>query len=182
MSSTITSPPQQQQQHRQGGGGTAQQHRGRGRGGGTGWSGGRGGTSSNFRSERDTTSGGGGRVDDLEYELRRRLPPRFHTSKYDIYLTNRTHFEAQFKRCKDFLDKKSDDIVIHALGNAITRAINLALRLEDALKNSVRVDVLTSTVNVTDDILALFGDDDQDARQRPLSAVHICVSRIIPQS
>lgn len=47
------------------------------------------------------------------------------------------------------MDKKSDDIVIHALGNAITRAINLALRLEDAMKNSVKVDVVTSTVNVS---------------------------------
>ncbi|KAH7724915.1 processing of precursor 7ribonuclease P subunit [Aphelenchoides avenae] len=98
----------------------------------------------------------------------------------DVYVTNKTNFAAQFNRCKALLDKKSDDIVIHALGNAITRAINLALRLEDAMKNSVKVDVVTSTVNVTDDLYALFGDDDEGSRQRPLSAIHICVARIIP--
>lgn len=105
-----------------------------------------------------------GRVDTSLYEIQKRLPPRFHTdSSRDIYITRlvwhakndsyivecrKTKIAAQFSRCKKLLDRKSDDIVIHALGNAINRAIALALRLENAMKNSVRLSILTSSVKV----------------------------------
>jgi len=120
-----------------------------------------------------------GRADETLYEIHKRLPPKFHTSASDVYITRKTDITAQFKRCKTQLDKKNDEIVIHALGNAVNRALNLALWLENAMKNSVHLDVLTSSVKVTDDILATFGDGDIDSHQRKVSAIHIRVSRIL---
>ncbi|KAI1715398.1 rpp20 subunit of nuclear RNase MRP and P domain-containing protein [Ditylenchus destructor] len=117
--------------------------------------------------------------EDYLCEIQKRLPAKFHTSANDVYITRRTKTAAQFNKCKTLLDKKSDDIVIHALGNAINRALNLALMLENAMNNSVKVDVLTSSVSVTDDILTFFGECDLNSRQRTVSAVHILVSRII---
>lgn len=38
--------------------------------------------------------------------------------------------------------------MIHALGSAINQAMVLAVKLENAMKNSVRLDVITSSVNV----------------------------------
>ena len=112
-------------------------------------------------------------------EVQKRLPPKFYTSFNDVYITRKTVIAAQLNKCKDLLNKKSDDIVIHALGNAINRALNLALMLENSLKNSVKLDVLTSTVNVTDDLLNIFADEGEfSSRQRVVSAIHIRVSRI----
>lgn len=87
--------------------------------------------------------------DSSMHEIQRRLPPRFHTSANDVYITRKTQIAAQFGRCKSMLDKKSDQIVIHALGLAINRALNLALKLEDAMKGSVRLEIVTSSVGVS---------------------------------
>lgn len=74
------------------------------------------------------------------------LHGKFYQNMFKIF--RKTVITAQLNKCKDLLNKKSDDIVIHALGNAITRALILALMLENSLKNSVKLEVITSTVNV----------------------------------
>uniref|UniRef100_A0A915ETV9 DNA/RNA-binding protein Alba-like domain-containing protein n=1 Tax=Ditylenchus dipsaci TaxID=166011 RepID=A0A915ETV9_9BILA len=76
----------------------------------------------------------GSKMHDDFCEVQKRLPPKFHTAMNDVYITGKTKFMAQFNKCKGLLDKKTDDIVIHALGNAIHRALNLALMLENAMK------------------------------------------------
>uniref|UniRef100_A0A914DBK7 Ribonuclease P protein subunit p20 n=1 Tax=Acrobeloides nanus TaxID=290746 RepID=A0A914DBK7_9BILA len=127
------------------------------------------------------TSESSGIIDEFDYEIHKRLPPKFHTSKRDVYISKHTKFAAQFKKCKTLLDQKSDDIVIHALGNAIPRALKLALELERVMKHSIKYDVVTSTVHVTDDLWNFVGDGDVQSRNRLLSAVHICLSRIVPE-
>jgi len=89
----------------------------------------------------------------------------------------KTKFAAQLNECKNCLNKKSDEIIIHALGNAINRALNLALVLEDSMRGSLQISVVTGSVKVTDDIIASL-DDDIESTQRVVSAVHILVARI----
>lgn len=55
---------------------------------------------------------------------------------------------AQFNKCKTMLDRKVDQLVIHALGRAINRALKLALKLEAAMLHSIKLDVQTGSVTV----------------------------------
>ena len=84
--------------------------------------------------------------DNEEFQIIRKLPKRFPTSFNDIYITNKTNFKAQLKRCESILlDStsnnnssnqqsgtqelvnnqqhliKSNHLVLHAIGPAINR-------------------------------------------------------------
>lgn len=65
------------------------------------------------------------RRDNEEYMIIKKLPKRFPSSPYDIYITNRTDFKAQFERCQHLLyykiESEPNEIVIHAMGPAINR-------------------------------------------------------------
>jgi DNA-binding protein len=56
---------------------------------------------------------------------------------------------AQFKKCKKLLDQKYDEVIIHALGRAINRALRLAIWLQDAMLHSIKTDMVTSSVKVS---------------------------------
>ena len=71
------------------------------------------------------------RLDSDEYVLRKRLPNHLPKRKNDIYINSNTNFGIQMKKCEKVLDSKQlDDIVIHGLGKAVNRAINMALQLK----------------------------------------------------
>ena len=114
----------------------------------------------------------------MEWEISKRLPPRYRDAKNDVYITRKTQLVAQFKKCKQLLDHKFDEVVIHALGRAINQALRLALWLEDAMRHSIKLDMVTSSVTVTDDLVSLLDADESRVRQRPVSAVHILLTRL----
>ena len=62
--------------------------------------------------------------DNEEFKIVKKLPKRFPTRAIDIYITNKTDFKAQLKRCEYLLRNKTNEIYIHAIGNAINRFIN----------------------------------------------------------
>ena len=68
-----------------------------------------------------------------EYILRKRLPEHLPQRANDVYINMNTNFSAQMKRCQQLLDNSEtsvDSLVIHGLGKAINRAINMALQLK----------------------------------------------------
>ncbi|KAL3070649.1 hypothetical protein niasHT_032439 [Heterodera trifolii] len=111
-------------------------------------------------------NGKGGRLDPVEWKICRQIPPRFRPEKNDVYITKKTKVAAQFFRCKKLLDTKFDEVRIHALGHAIGRALSLALSLRDAMAGSVKLDVQTSTVQVSDEVQSLSDCDLADVRLR----------------
>jgi ribonuclease P/MRP protein subunit RPP20 len=68
------------------------------------------------------------RRDNEEYKVVKKLPKRFPTRFNDIYVTNKTNFKAQLKKCEEILtetstksNETSNEIVLHAIGPAINR-------------------------------------------------------------
>lgn len=92
--------------------------------------------------------------DPEEYRLRKRLPARLSSTPNDIYVNNKTDFKAQLARCFKCLETETF-VVIHGLGAAAPKAINLALQLQ--LKSSIplEISVNTSTVKLIGKFLFL---------------------------
>lgn len=79
--------------------------------------------------------------------FKKRPPPKSFTRPNDIYITNKTDFEAQFKKCLEILNSETGEVFLHAIGNAINRAINLALKLDEEF--GYKHECNTSTINLT---------------------------------
>ncbi|KHN84527.1 Ribonuclease P protein subunit p20 [Toxocara canis] len=118
-----------------------------------------------------------GRVDEVEFELRKRLPSRYPKSKGDVYITRHTSMAAQRSRIQQLLDSDVDEVILHGIGSAVSRTVNLALQIQRKLANSVKLNVRTSTIRVTDDLFPLYDEVDFTSRNRSISAVHIRISR-----
>ena len=78
--------------------------------------------------------------------FKKRQPPKVFTRSNDIYITNKTDFVAQYKKRLDILNPDTGEVFLHAIGNAINRAINLALKLEEEF--NFKFDCNTSTINL----------------------------------
>lgn len=72
------------------------------------------------------------------------------------------------------MDTKFDTIRIQAIGAAIPRAVRLVAVLNDCMKNTINIDIKTTTLLARDVI-----DDDKSLQERCVSAVVIRVSRIL---
>ncbi|KAK3783416.1 hypothetical protein RRG08_033677 [Elysia crispata] len=118
----------------------------------------------------------GGQLDEEEYTLRKRLPPRLPLRSNDVYVSERTHFKAQESRCQKLLDS-GNEVIIHGLGKAVNRAINLALQLQTKGAGTVQLAVQTSSVELTDDLIPETDEGEGRTTTRNNSAVHIRVFR-----
>ncbi|CAF0739351.1 unnamed protein product [Brachionus calyciflorus] len=115
------------------------------------------------------------RRDNEEYKIIKKLPKRFPSSVNDIYITNKTDFKAQYERCKHLLYSKlnkdknePNEIVLHAMGPAINRAINLALRLQK--EKNCKTNCYTSTIILEDDLYPLVDSLEISSQHRHISA------------
>ncbi|XP_075211484.1 ribonuclease P protein subunit p20-like isoform X1 [Lycorma delicatula] len=108
-----------------------------------------------------------------DYIVRRRCPPRSSKGKNDIFVTNTSNFRGQFSQCMKLIDDGETEIIIHSLGAAIPKAINLALQLHEHLMGTFDVATTTNTVDVIDDLEPLTDDLEGDTRVRSNSSVHI---------
>ncbi|CAG2161693.1 unnamed protein product [Oppiella nova] len=115
-----------------------------------------------------------------EYVLRKRLPNHLPKRDNDIYVNMRTDFSVQLKRCQQALDSPQHyhHIVIHGLGKAVHRAINMALQLQET--NHLDMSCNTSSVDVVDDMEPI-GDNrelnESYTQKRTVSAIHIKLFR-----
>lgn len=79
--------------------------------------------------------------------FKKRPPPKSFSRTNDLYVTNKTDFVAQYKKCLDILNSETGEVFLHAIGNAINRAINLALKLDEEF--GYKYECNTSTINLT---------------------------------
>ncbi|XP_017870923.1 PREDICTED: ribonuclease P protein subunit p20 [Drosophila arizonae] len=104
----------------------------------------------------------------------RKLPPRATNDKRNnIYITSKSDFKAQQKRCEDLLNAGTKEIYLHCMGYSITRGLNLALRLIDNSDGALSYAINTSTIKLVDELHPLCDEDDITYRQRNNSALHI---------
>lgn len=113
-----------------------------------------------------------------DHVLRKRLPPRLPRRKQDIYITNKSNYKGQLARSEKLLESGEPEIVIHGLGAAVTRAVNLALQLKEKFLGTVELSVNTSTVDIVDDLEPLEDQAEYETNTRQNSSVHIRVYRI----
>ncbi|XP_059165999.1 ribonuclease P protein subunit p20-like [Physella acuta] len=94
----------------------------------------------------------------------------------DVYISDKTNFKAQENKCQELLDS-GNEVIIHGLGKAVNRAINLTLQLKSKGLGTVQVCVQTSTVDLVDDYIPESDDRDMKTAIRSNSAIHIRVYR-----
>ncbi|XP_076754141.1 ribonuclease P protein subunit p20 isoform X1 [Xylocopa sonorina] len=93
----------------------------------------------------------------------------------DVFVTNKTNFKAQLKKCEKLLDNGTDQVIIRGLGAAVHRACSLALQLKEIHCGSLELDIKTSTISIVDDLQPLDDSIDYETINRNNSAVHIRV-------
>jgi len=109
-------------------------------------------------------------------EVRRRLPPRLPRRNIDVYITPQTQFKAQLSRCERLLASGEPEILLHALGAAIPRALNLVNVLQKKFP-LLSADPRTSTLELTDNFEPHSLDVDTETVTRFNSALHIRLFR-----
>ena len=113
-------------------------------------------------------------LDSEEFILRKRLPKKFPNRKNDVYVSIKTNFGAQMARCLRMLDEGcQEEIYIHGLGAAVSRALTLSLRLKDHFSGSVGIAVNTSTTELMDDRELKDDNVEVETQTRNNSAIHI---------
>lgn len=65
----------------------------------------------------------------------------------NLYIYMHNLFQSQISRCEKLLESETE-VIIHGLGAAVARAINVALQLQEKYHGTVEVDVNTSTVTI----------------------------------
>ncbi|XP_042856768.1 ribonuclease P protein subunit p20-like [Penaeus japonicus] len=125
--------------------------------------------------ERASKGSNNDTIDPDEQWLRRRLPRHLPKRNNDVYVNNYSNFKGQEVRAVNLLHE-CGWVVVHGLGSAVPRAINLALSLQVAARAPTVVDTRTSTVYLTDDIEPTFDGADQEYHTKGNAAVHIKVS------
>ncbi|XP_055640999.1 ribonuclease P protein subunit p20 [Toxorhynchites rutilus septentrionalis] len=131
------------------------------------------GSSTNNKKPGTTESGRPGRNFSDRHVVKKRALPKYYTRVNDIYVTYKSDFTFQFKRCLELLNSHIGEVFLHCTGRAINRGINLALKLKEEYPDAFNFEVNTSTVTVTDDIHPLKDDDDFGEQRRMNSCLHI---------
>ncbi|KAH8421476.1 hypothetical protein KR009_008762, partial [Drosophila setifemur] len=104
----------------------------------------------------------------------RKPPPKTQPSdQNNIYITSKTDFKAQLRRCKELLDAGTKEIFLHCMGYSVTRGLNLALRLVEDSEGALDYVINTSTIQLVDELHPLCDAEDVTFRKRNNSALHI---------
>lgn len=112
------------------------------------------------------------------HSLQKRPVSKPFARKCDIYVSNKSNFQAQMKQCQELLEtEETGEIFLHCLGNAIKRGITLALKLVDESDNRLGYEANTSTIDLIDDLHPLNDDEDFSIQKRKNSCLHIRIFR-----
>lgn len=115
---------------------------------------------------------------DSDHVLRKRVPPRDVRRPNDIYVTNKSDFKGQLAQCFKLLDKGENEIVLHGLGAAIPRTVNLALQIEGKCSGSYALDVQTQTIHLVDEFEPITDNQDPRSQTRSNSSVKIRIFKV----
>jgi len=98
----------------------------------------------------------------------------------ELYVDRTTPFPQQLERAWRVLTQGNlDHVVIHAIGPAMQRAINLALQLEARGEGMFASNVTTHTVHLHDDLTPLDDDEVPSSQTRKNSSIAIKVYRTL---
>lgn len=132
------------------------------------------GSEESFTKLRDAPTSKRKRLSSSDYVIKRRQPFGSASKRSkDVFVTNRTNFKAQLRKCEKLLNDGMSEVIIHGLGAAVNRACSLALQLREAHYGGIELDIKTSTVSIIDDFEPLDDDLDYETVTRNNSAVHI---------
>lgn len=110
---------------------------------------------------------------------RRRGPPhQIPKQKNDIYVNKQSDFKFQLERAQKLLDSGYSEVFIHGLGAAISRAVNLALQLEQRGHGGIKISAQTSSTQVVDDFSSLNDEQESYSETRTKSSIKIKVYKI----
>lgn len=117
-------------------------------------------------------------IDAEERNVRRLLPEGLPRRALDLYVTQKTSFEAQLGRAQALLDLDGGAglVWIHGLGAAQARAVNLALTLSQRNLGRLEVAPFTNSLDCVDLIDEHSAEPGVQTRSK--AAVHIKVSRV----
>lgn len=121
----------------------------------------------------------GGRKFSDRHVVKKRVLPKYYTRENDIYVTYKSDFTFQYKRCLEILNSALGEAFLHCTGRAINQGINLALKIKAEYPEAFDYEVNTSTITVTDDLHPLKDDDDFGEQRRMNSCLHIRLYRTI---
>jgi DNA-binding protein len=112
---------------------------------------------------------------------RKKRPPIFPTPKVnEIYVRTQCHSIAIQQRIKTLMNKNTKQpIVLHALGKAIGKCIEIALWMRRYYGSSnIRMEVKTSTILLVDEIEPDDPNLDYIDQVRRNNAIHITLSKL----
>ncbi|XP_072758151.1 ribonuclease P protein subunit p20 [Anoplolepis gracilipes] len=115
-----------------------------------------------------------------KHVLRKKQSLELKKNGRDIYVNNKTSFKGQLYKCEKLFDKGASELVIHGLGAAVFKAVNLALKLKEIHYGTLDLDIKTSTVTLVDELETLDDDADYEVSNRQNSGIHIRVFRRVP--
>lgn len=124
-------------------------------------------------------AGSSGRKFSDRHVVKKRVLPKYYTRENDIYVTYKSDFTFQYKRCLEILNSALGEAFLHCTGRAINRGINLALKIKGEYPEAFDYEVNTSTIAVTDDLHPLKDDDDFSEQRRMNSCLHIRLYRTV---
>lgn len=115
-----------------------------------------------------------------KHVLRKKQPFELKKNGRDIYVNNKTPFKGQLYKCEKLFDKGASELIIHGLGAAVFKAVNLALQLKEIHHGTLDLDIKTSTVSLVDELETLNDDADYEVNNRLNSGIHIRIFRRVP--
>lgn len=131
-----------------------------------------------FANQRNALPAKRKNLSSSDYIVRKRQPFGAQRKRDNhVFVTNKTNYKAQLRKCEKLLNNDASEVIIHALGAAIHRACCLALHAKEIHYGSVELDIKTSTVSLFDDFEPLNDDADYETITRNNSAVHIRLFR-----
>ncbi|XP_055382272.1 ribonuclease P protein subunit p20-like [Condylostylus longicornis] len=96
--------------------------------------------------------------------------------KNHIYVNSKTNLKANIKQCENLINSGCSEVFLHALGKAIPKLANLALRLVNNSNGALTYEANTSTVTLIDEHHPLHDDDELTLAKRLNSCLHIKIS------
>ncbi|XP_017089027.1 ribonuclease P protein subunit p20 [Drosophila bipectinata] len=113
------------------------------------------------------------RNNNQRHRVVRKQPPRPASGRQHIYITRKTDFKAQLRRCQELFSSGAKEIFLHCMGFSVTRGLNLALRLIEHSEGTLSYAINTSTISLLDELHPLCDEEDLTFRHRKNSALHI---------
>ncbi|KAJ3446675.1 ribonuclease p protein subunit p20 [Anaeramoeba flamelloides] len=113
------------------------------------------------------------------YEFVKGFPNHLSPKRNDIYVSSKRSVKSLLKRADKLLieETKVKQINVFALGNAINKAIDFALDLQEKYCHQLKLTTSTSTVELFDEYQPKTEDQEPITQKRHNSAIHIKITR-----